>query len=140
MTIAQEMGYQPNLIARQLQSHRTQTIGIITPPREHNTRDDFFSLLIKGISCAAVRQQYDVLVSAVLPDADELTAYRRIAGGRRVDGLVIARTYRDDPRIAYLKSIQFPFVVAGRLSSGDANNFPYIDADSQTGYARWWSI
>ena len=46
--VANDLGYEPNLIARQLQSHRTGTIGIISPAREPNSDDDFFSLLISA--------------------------------------------------------------------------------------------
>ena len=50
-----------------------------------------------------------------------------------MDGLIVARTHRDDPRISYLKTHGHPFVVAGRLAPDDVSDFPYIDADSQTG-------
>src|SRR6185436_5297553 len=40
---------------------------------------------------------------------------------------------RDDPRIAYLKERQHPFVVSGRAAPGEVSEFPYIDVDSQAG-------
>ncbi|MEQ8672169.1 MAG: LacI family DNA-binding transcriptional regulator [Aggregatilineales bacterium] len=131
--IANEMGYQPNLIARQLRDKRTHTIGIITPMSAESADDDFFNILIKGIAHAASEYHYDLLISAQLPSADEMDAYRRIAGGNRVDGIIVARTYRDDPRIQYLKSIDHPFVVSGRAEPEQASDFPYIDVDSQAG-------
>jgi LacI family transcriptional regulator len=106
---------------------------MIIPAPTHNVDDDFFSILIKGVSYAAAQHQYDLLVSAVLPETDEMSVYRRVAGGRRVDGLIVARTHRDDPRIGYLKAHGHPFVVAGRLAPDDVSDFPYIDADSETG-------
>lgn len=131
--IARHMGYRPNLVARQLQSQRTQTIGMVVPPSPTGYEDDFFSLLFKGVTFGATRHHYDVLVSAQLTESDEMAAYRRIAGGRRVDGLILARTHRDDPRIKYLNEIGHPFVVGGRATPGHSSDFPYIDADSQHG-------
>lgn len=131
--IADDMGYQPNLIARQLRDKRTNTIGIITPMNLESAEDDFFNILIKGIAHAAAKHHFDLLISAQLPSADEMDAYRRIAGGNRVDGMIVARTYRDDPRINYLKSIDHPFVVSGRADPDHVSDFPYIDVDSQAG-------
>jgi LacI family transcriptional regulator len=131
--IAKRMGYHPNVVARQLQSQRTQTIGMIIPATLTGYEDDFFSLLLKGVTHAATRRHYDVLVSAQLHETDAMDAYRRIAGGRRVDGLILARTHRHDPRIQYLQEINHPFVVSGRASPGQLSDFPYIDADSQYG-------
>lgn len=133
IAIAHELGYQPNLVARQLQGQRTCTIGIITPPQLHHYEDDFFSLLIKGVNYAAAQHHYDLLISSQFPGADEMDTYRRIAGGHRVDGMIVARTYDADPRIAYLQSIKHPFVVAGRAAPDQPSDFPYIDADSQVG-------
>lgn len=130
---AQRLGYRPNQIARQLRSQNSNTLGIIFPAPETGLDDDFFSLLLKGITHAAANQHYDVLVSMHLPDEDEMEAYYRIVGGSRVDGMIVARTYRDDPRIEYLKRIGHPFVVAGRTPPDHTPDFPFIDADSQQG-------
>lgn len=133
LQIANDLGYRPNHIARQLQGQRTQTIGLIMPARDHTTQDDFFSILLKGITYEAARNGYDILISAPSQEAEEMDAYHRIAGGRRADGIIIARTYRDDKRIEYLTSINCPFVVHGRLAPDQVSDFAYIDVDSQLG-------
>ncbi|MCB9450800.1 MAG: LacI family DNA-binding transcriptional regulator [Anaerolineaceae bacterium] len=136
MQIADELGYQPNLIARQLRSQRTYTIGLIIPAAPQSIEDDFFSILIRGVTHTAARRQYDVLVSAQLPEANEMDAYYRIVGGNRVDGMILARTYHDDPRIAYLRSLNHPFVVSGRAAPDQVTDFPYIDVDSRLGISE----
>lgn len=133
LKIARELGYQPNLVARQLQSQRTYTIGLIVPASERCEEDDFFSTLLKGVTYSAAQFRYDVLVSGQLPDVDEMDAYRALVGGNRVDGMILARTNRNDPRIAYLKTVGHPFVVAGRSAPEENSDFPYIDADSRLG-------
>jgi LacI family transcriptional regulator len=131
--VAQELGYQPNQTARQLQGQRTQTIGIIMPPPVHMDEDDFYSLLIKGITYEAARHGYDILTSAQPPDTSPLDTYKRIVGGKRVDAMVVARTNQSDPRIAYLQSVDCPFIVIGRYEPDKPNDFHYIDVDSQHG-------
>jgi len=136
MEAAATMGYRPNLVARQLRSQQTQTIGMVLPASQTHSEDDFFSLLLKGVTHAAARHHYDVLVSTWLPGDDEMDVYRRVAGGRRVDGFVLARTYRNDARIDYLREINMPVVVSGRRAPENDSDFPYIDADSQHGLAQ----
>jgi LacI family transcriptional regulator len=130
---AQELGYRPNLVARQLRSQSTQTIGLIIPASSTGLDDDFFSILLKGASHTAARYHYDILISTHLPNEDEMEVYYRIVGGSRVDGMIVARTHRDDKRIHYLKEMQHPFVVSGRTPPSEEANFPYIDVDSQYG-------
>ena len=131
--VARQLGYQPNLVARGLRCQSTQTLGLIIPANDRSFSGDFFSQLMLGISDGAARRHYDLLVSLQKSDEEELAAYRRIVGGNRVDGIILARTRYADPRIAYLRSVQHPFVVSGRAAPGEANDFPYIDVDSQHG-------
>ena len=133
LKIADELGYHPNTIARQLQGQKTNTIGIIVPHRDHILEDDFFSILLKSITYEAAKNQFDVLVGAVQPKASEIDMYKRFVGGRRVDAMILARTRRNDPRIKYLQSINAPFIVHGRLSPDETSDFSYIDVDSQLG-------
>lgn len=130
--IALDMGYQPNVVARQLRARKTHTVGIITPTDNKRLADDFFSELLMSVGYAAAQHGYDLLVSAKTT-TDEMDAYRRIVGGNRVDGMVIARTRRRDARIAYLRAAGHPFVVSGRAAPDEESDFPYIDADSQQG-------
>lgn len=135
MQIADDLGYQANHVARQLQSQRTYSIGFVMPPAKQPTEDNFFSILLKGVTSEAARHGYDVLVSTCEHGDREIETYHRIAGGKRVDGIVTARLYRDDPRISYLDKIKFPYIVNGRRTPNQTSHFPYIDVDSQLGIA-----
>jgi LacI family transcriptional regulator len=132
--VANQMGYQPHLVARQLRSHRTHTLGLIIPAVERQSfSNDFFSQLMLGIGDAVSVERYALLISAQAPGEEEMATYREMVGGRRVDGVILARTRHDDPRIAYLKAQGFPFVVSGRGALGEESDFPHIDVDSQSG-------
>lgn len=129
--VASSLGYQPNLLARQLRSRRTHSLGLIIPTRDHSYSNEFFSQLLMGIGDAASRARYDLLISAQAQGEEEMAAYRRMVGGNQVDGIIIARTRRDDERIAYLKQQSIPFVVFGRMAPGAPCDFSFIDVDSQ---------
>lgn len=136
LDVANTLGYQPNQIARQLRSQRSHTIGMIIPADDHSFSNDFFTQLMLSIGSTASAARYDLLISAQPSgSAEEMEAYRRIVGGNRVDGIILARTRRHDSRIDYLKQQNHPFVVSGRNAPGEDSDFPYIDVDSQAGIA-----
>jgi len=126
-----EMGYHPNITARRLQKQRTDTIGFIIPTHGPRFADPFFSELLAGIGNGAAKQELDLLVSTRAPGIEELELYERMVRERRVDGLLVVRTRRQDPRIAYLVEHEFPFVAFGR--SDLEVDFPYLDVDGETG-------
>jgi LacI family transcriptional regulator len=129
---AEEMGYYPNITARQLQKRRTDTLAFVIPTHGPRFSDPFFSELLAGIGNEAGRHGFDLLVSTQPPDSDtEREAYRRIVHGRRADGLLVVRTRQNDERIRFLNEQNFPFVAFGR-SDLDID-FPYVDEDSYTG-------
>jgi len=131
--IASGLGYHPNLLARQFRNQRTHTLGLIIPAHDYTFSTGFYSQLMLGIGDAASVEHYDLLISTQEPGDNEMAAYRRMVAGNRVDGMIIARTRRNDVRIRYLQEQGHPFVVAGRGGPGEVSNFPHIDVDSQAG-------
>jgi len=113
--IMEELGYHPNVMAKSLVSKTTHTIGIMLPrPAEELFRNDFFGELLRGIVTQSTRMGYDVLLTTATTEQDELGAISRLVRGRRVDGIVLLSSRRDDPLIAYLNEEKFPFVLIGR--------------------------
>jgi LacI family transcriptional regulator len=129
---AEELGYYPNQTARQLQKQRTDTIGLILPTYGPRFNDPYFSQLIAGIGDELALYNFDLLLSTRAPGVNEIEAYRHMVEGRRVDGLIVVRTRKQDARISYLCGTSFPFVAFGR---SDLNvDFPYIDEDGNAGF------
>ncbi len=131
LQVARELGYEPNIIARQLQSRRTDTIALILPTYGPRFSDPFFSEFLTGVGNEAARLGFDLLVSTRPPGPSEEETYRKHLRGRRVDGFIIVRTRRVDPRIRWLQEYGTPFAVFGR-TEGD-NDFLYVDEDSESG-------
>ena len=129
---AREMGYYPDFTARSLRKGKTNTIGFVIPATERYLSDPFFLELLSGIGDGAAEQGFDLLVSTCKPlEPEERLTYERIVRGRRVDGMVVARTRREDERISYLVEEGFPLVAFGRTALD--LDFPYIDVDGEEG-------
>ncbi len=129
--VALEMGYTPNIMAQRLQKQRTDTIGFILPTFGPRFSDPFFSEFLAGIGNRAAKLGYDLLVSTLPPGEEELVTYRRKVHSYLVDGFIIVRTRRQDPRMGYLCDEDFPFAAFGRTENGC--DYPFVDEDSEHG-------
>jgi LacI family transcriptional regulator len=130
--VATEMGYTPNISAQRLRKQRMETLGLILPTFGPRFADPYFSEVLAGVGDKAAEYSYDLLVSTRAPDsAEELEAYRHKTRGRRVDGLIVVRTRRQDQRIALLMESEVPFVAFGRTAQG--YDFPFVDEDGELG-------
>jgi LacI family transcriptional regulator len=83
---AQELGYQRNLMASNLRTNKTMTIGVVIP---HISRH-FFSEAIDGIEQIVTEKNYRVIISQ---SHDKIEIEKKIVKGlfmNRVDGLLIS--------------------------------------------------
>lgn len=132
---AQEMGYHPNVIAQSLQRQRSNTLGFVIPATRRSLSDPFFLDLLSGIGDGVAECGFDLLVSTCEPlSAAEVAVYERLVRGRRVDGIVVARTRRDDQRLSYLVGRGFPVAAFGRTAMELES--PYIDVDGEGGVSQ----
>jgi len=129
------LSYYPTAAARSLSSQRTNTIGLVrTELRMQNNHiepDPFITHLIEGISAAAVATETGLTFWTIPIGTKELDLYEKLARGRQVDGLILFALRKNDPRITFLKSVDFPFVVFGH--DGDELDLNWIDVDGAYG-------
>ncbi len=128
--VAKELGYQPNLTARRLAMGRTDAVGIVYPLDAVDLGDPRFLEVIESLSDGLDDAGVDLLLVSARENA-EMRTYQRLVNGRRVDGLIVARTRVVDPRISYLSSTGMPFVAYGR--TGEGGDFAWFDFDNEAG-------
>lgn len=113
--VMEELGYHPNLMAKNLVSRTTMTIGLLLPRNADEAfLDIFFSEVTRGILSKATRAGYDLLLKTGKSEQEELEAVNRIVKGRRVDGIILLQSRLDDNVIRFLQKEKFPFVLIGR--------------------------
>lgn len=129
--IAHRLDYHPDAMARSLQNRRSNAIGLVIPPFLHRAYDAFWLEFIGGTAASCGHSGADLLVSAVDSVEQMNHGFKRLVRGRRVDGLLLCDTRRNDPRIRYLQNHQLPFVSFGRTTG--QQDYPYIDVDGAAG-------
>ncbi|AEC01720.1 LacI family DNA-binding transcriptional regulator [Parasphaerochaeta coccoides] len=125
---SKRMGYVPNVYAQRLQKQSTDTIGIVVPSTSRGHAEPFFSEFLAGIGEKATEYGYDLLVTYI-SEENQVATYRKLVEGRRVDGFIIYRTLRDDPRVNYLHGIGMPFATFGQVEN--ISDYIYIDEDGE---------
>jgi LacI family transcriptional regulator, galactose operon repressor len=82
--VAQELGYQPNGLARALRRERTMLIGLIVP----DVRSEFFASSTALVQAALEPSGYRVILGVSHDDADIDRSYLIEMVQRRVDGII----------------------------------------------------
>lgn len=128
---AERSGYRPNPVARRLRTGRSGTVGIVVPS-EQGTFDQFFLAMLGAIGPLLSRAGLDLVLMGAPPGEAEMHAYSHLVEHHRVDGVLLARTRCDDPRIRYLLDRRVPFVAHGR--SETRGSFAYLDIDGDAAF------
>ena len=124
MAYIEENNYKPNPIAKGLANQRTYNIAWIVPGDSGITDLPFFQKCMTGVIKVAESMDYDVLISVVYENENE--SLKRIVRNKKVDGVVLGRTLKNDANVAFLKESGIPFVCIG---STDYKNVIQIDND-----------
>ena len=114
---ALKLNYQPNLIARSLNTGTTKTIGLILP----SISDSFYSEIAREIESEARKNGYSLMISSSESDIDREDEIIRLFKAKVVDGIIIAPTKRSKIEIQRLIDESYPLVTIDRY-------FPELNA------------
>lgn len=84
--VADELGYSPNFMARNLSARRSNTIGVIVPKIAHH----FFSSIIEHIYNYAFTNNYEIILTVSQEDSAREKKHIQTLLSMRVDGIIIS--------------------------------------------------
>jgi LacI family transcriptional regulator len=130
---AEELGYRPSYIARNLRKHRTDAIGFVLPTSSPQFGDPFFTSFLTGLCDESAMRRIDLLVTSAPPDSQqEQEQYRRWVLSGRVDGIVLNRLRQQDWRVDFLQAQRLPFSGLGYSESSE--HFSRVEVDERDGF------
>lgn len=88
-TLAKQMGYTPNAIARSLKMQRTHAVGFYTGYGYRDARDPFLAEMFTGIRHGCDELKLDFLIHGDLGEGDDPQEIRVRLGNGRVDGIIL---------------------------------------------------
>jgi LacI family transcriptional regulator len=122
-----ELGYMPNVLARQLRSSRTKTLALVLT----DIANPFFTTIARGVEDAARAQGYAVMFCNTDESVDEELEYVRVLIQRRVDGVLLVPATDSSGSIELLRKHDLPVVILDRrLRAGGVDE---VRADSEGG-------
>ncbi len=130
LTLANQMGYRPNMTARGLKMDRTFTIGLIV----YNIGSPFTPVLIRGIQEYLKQRDYFSIIISTDWDSDlEREAVHQLIS-RSIDGIIFVESWRDESNNT-LDLANKPYVFVYRLFNGSYANSVIADEHYGAGLA-----
>jgi LacI family transcriptional regulator len=122
-----ELGYMPNVLARQLRSKRTKTLALVVT----DIANPFFTTIARGVEDAARARGYAVMFCNTDESEAEEIEYVRMLIGRQVDGVLLVPAAASSASLELMHKHGLPVVVLDRrLRSGLADE---VRTDSEAG-------
>ncbi|HVW60685.1 MAG TPA: LacI family DNA-binding transcriptional regulator [Puia sp.] len=120
---AAELNYRPNLIARSLQSGKTNTLGLIVA----DISNPFFSHIARIIEDEAKKAGYTVIFGSSDENVEKSQALMDALLNRQVDALIIAPAEFTEEQLKALQKKNIPFVLIDRYFKNIQTNSVRID-------------
>ncbi|MBA2872966.1 LacI family kdg operon repressor [Anoxybacillus calidus] len=107
----EELGYQPNIIARSLKQKSTATIGVIV----FNVLHMLTTQVLRAIEDVCQERDFHVIVCNTDDDPDKEKKYIEMLRAKQVDGLIVFPTGRNLKLYERMVEEKFPLVFVDRM-------------------------
>ncbi|MDT2754946.1 LacI family DNA-binding transcriptional regulator [Enterococcus pseudoavium] len=130
--IMDEMGYFPNVTARNLGTQKANSVGVILPPLDSRERlgNPFYLEILTAVNEAAAEFQVTTAVASAANSSALLENVTRMHRQKQVDGFILAYSEKEDPIATYLYREKIPFTLIGRPPKRETD-IVYVDNDNQ---------
>ncbi len=128
-----ELGFVPNVAAKNLVSQRTGTIGLLL--NIENSRaysNPFFAEVLHGIETVVYSEGYFLLIANEKTISRQNISIDHLALEKRIDGLILPYPSARRGLIKTLDNDGFPFVVIGEPDES-RNKVDFVDIDNELG-------
>ncbi len=133
---AEELGYQPNLVARGLITKRTYMIGIVIPDLMHS----FFAEVVKGAAKRIKALGYHAVIVDSEGDAESEMAQIETLLAHNIDGLIVASAQSNGSWLRkVLGKSKIPCVLIDRTLKGLKTQYVGVD-DVEIGAMATWHL
>jgi len=120
---AQELDYQPNILARSLVTGHSYLIGLVVPGLIH----PFYAEIAMALSAAVGKRGYSVIItSSEQNPAMESTEIRHLLA-RRIDALVIAASGAETSAFEQMNRLGQPYLLVDQRIPGIPANYVGVD-------------
>ncbi|WP_343563508.1 substrate-binding domain-containing protein [Kiloniella sp. b19] len=116
---AEELGYRPLAYAQAIRTGQARSLGLVLNIDSDSGHRPFLADFLDGISQRASEEGWTLTVATAASFDGVLETIKQLVEERKADGFILPRARVIDPRVAYLKRAQVPFVLYGRTGNSD---------------------
>lgn len=128
LSVATELGYKPNLLARGLRGSNSSLIGVIA----RDISDPFHTQVLRGINEAAAKRSYRLFLGHVDYQSDIAIAYASMFEQSHADGIIVIGDIEGDEAVLKVLMAQHRYVV-GVTDRVARRQFPGVYIDNVLG-------
>ncbi len=128
--VIEELGYQPNLIARSLKKRKSNAIGIILP----DIGNPAFTEMVKGCMDSLNSSGYYTFLGSYEDDPNKEEEFIRDFNSMFIDGLIIIPSITENRNISIFEKINCPMVFIDREIDG--LNMDTVISENRNGVYR----
>jgi len=110
LSIARDLSYRPDLVARSLVMKRSKTLGLVIT----TISNPFYIELAQGIEATARGLGYNIILCSTHHDLSVEKQYVEMLRSKGVDGIIFTSAHLGDPNIVSLAEESFPIVLVNR--------------------------
>jgi len=136
LCVMEKMNYTPNWFARNIQSDKTDVIGLILP----DIQDSANMEMAKGVEDVAHQKNCDIMLFDTEYDAQKEWEYIEKLQGRQADGLILTSSLLSKQQFGMLKEKHTQYVLVGKTENADNDNIVYTDYESASQEATGYLI
>jgi LacI family transcriptional regulator len=125
--LLRETDYRPNGVARGLKLRQSLALAVVIP----DVTNPFFAALFRGVEDGAAPRGYNVLLCNTDGSPKRQHSHLQSLHARRVDGVILASTYLEDPTVRWLRQERIPYVLVNRFS--DEGQDAFVGSDDLRG-------
>lgn len=125
--LLRETEYRPNGVARGLKLRQTFVLAVVIP----DVTNPFFAALFRGVEDGASPRGYNVLLCNTDGSPERQRSHLQSLHARRVDGVILASSFLNDPTVRWLRHQRMPHVLVNRFS--DEGEDPFVGSDDVLG-------
>lgn len=123
LKIIDELGFEPNQLARSLTNHRSKMIGVIVP----HVGTTFYGQLIEGIEQAALSYGYKTMLCNTQDSSEREIDYLKIFEQYNVEGVIVASNFKNKDK---LSSLNIPLISVDHLINDE---IPSVSCNNEKG-------
>jgi LacI family transcriptional regulator len=127
--LADELGYSPNFMARNLSARKSNAIGLVVPKIAHH----FFSSLIEHIYDLAFENNYEIILTVSQENAEKEFKHIQTLLSMRVDGIIVSISQQTHNYEIFetVRSLEVPLVFVDRFP--EMSNVNTVTVDDRGG-------